>query len=68
MARPSRFSPEVRERAMIRVCRHPAHDRGLKTFRELTPAQMRAAIAAQASHLKKMQRVYREVKKTRLAR
>ena len=50
------------------LCRHPAHYRGRKKFRELTPAQMRASIAAQASHLKDMQRVYREVMKTRPTR
>jgi hypothetical protein len=41
------------------------HLGGLKTFRELSPAQMRAAIASTAEHLKDMQRVYKEVKGTR---
>ena len=42
-----------------------AHKGNLKTFRELTPAEMRASIGAQASHLKDMRRVYREVMKKR---
>lgn len=42
-----------------------AHKRNTKTFRELTLAEMRASIAAQARHLKSMKKVYQDEKAQR---